>query len=440
MLAASLQTLRGVLKHKLGNDLLWNFGSFATLAVCGVLINFVIAGLRDATSLGVFNIAYATYLIAAQLAIMGVHYSVLRYAAYHKDNAAERGAMFGSGIVLAILLGIVFAALFYFLAPLSGPLFDNTEVADAIRYASFGMLLFPLNKVLINYINGLRNMRAFAVLQSIRYITVLLAIIAVCSSDMPFTYATLSFFAAEALTTFLTLMYLARNGQLRGLKPRYTWLKEHITFGSKGAFGGIFFDMNTRLDVLLLGVFLSEHDVGIYSFAAMLIDGVQHLLAIVRVNFNPILVTALRDTDHAEAKKLLRLSKRYVTLGVVAISVTILVGFWIAVTYLIPDKGFDDGMASLVILLSAFILIGGFSPFDNVLMVTGHPGYQTFQILTVTLVNVVICTMLAPIVGIEGAALGTGLGYMCGTLVTLILGYRLLGWNMLSNQFKVGTN
>jgi O-antigen/teichoic acid export membrane protein len=431
--------IRQTYQAKLGSDLFWTFGSFAILAVCGVLLNVVVAILRDATALGVFNIAYAAYLIGSQLAVIGVHYSVLRHAAYYVDDAAERGSMLGSAILLSSVLGLFAGAALYVFAPLAEPLFKSIEVAESLRYAAFGLLLFPLNKVLISYINGMRFMRAFSVLQSLRYITVLFSVTAVCFTDLPFTYATLSFFIAEALTSVATIFYLARNGHLRGLKPRYDWLKKHLVFGSKGAFGGIFLDMNTRLDVLLLGVFLSERDVGIYSFAAMLVDGIQHLLAIVRVNFNPILVTALRDQKWEESKRLLHLSRRYVTLGVVAISLAILAGFWIAVTYLAAGKGFEEGMVSLIILLGTFILIGGYSPFDNLLMVTGHPGYQTFQILTITLVNVSICTLLVPHVGIEGAAIGTALGYFVGTMMTIVLGYHLLGWNMLRNHVTVKT-
>jgi hypothetical protein len=47
----------------------------------------------------------------------------------------------------------------------------------------------------------------------------------------------------------------------------------------------------------MIGIFLPDREVGIYSFAAMMVDGMYHVLAMVRLNFNPVLVAAVRDSD-----------------------------------------------------------------------------------------------------------------------------------------------
>lgn len=426
--------LAQVLSHKLNRDIAWTFGSFAVLAASGILMNLLIAAFRDAESLGVFNIAYAVYLIGSQFAVMGVHYSVLRYSAYHAEDAATRGTMLGSAILLSVLMGLTAGAVLFMAQPVFQMIFGSEAIATSIRYAALGLLLFPLNKVLISTINGLRHMRAFAVLQSLRYLTVLAAVAVVCLSDVPFHLAPLSFFVAEVITSVASLAYLARAGALSHLGLQKYWLKHHLSFGSKAAIGGIFLDMNTRLDVLILGSMLSAREVGIYSFAAMLVDGVQHILAIIRVNFNPVLVAAVRDHDWPQATMLLRQSKKFVTLGVAVLSACILFGFWVIVSYIVPEKGFAEATASLLVLLGGFTLIAGFAPFDNLLMATGHPFSQTIQTTSITLVNILCCLTLVPTLGILGAALGTALGYVAGLVVLLILSYRLLGWNMLTNQ------
>ncbi|MCC6247653.1 MAG: hypothetical protein IT499_07825, partial [Rubrivivax sp.] len=74
--------------HKLSRDIAWTLGSFVLLAASGMVINLVVAGVRDAAALGVFNQAYAVYIIASQLATLGLHYSVLRHAALHEADEA----------------------------------------------------------------------------------------------------------------------------------------------------------------------------------------------------------------------------------------------------------------------------------------------------------------------------------------------------------------
>lgn len=432
----ALQRLhRLVFAHKISADLAWTFGSFAILAVSGILINIIIAWTRDASALGVFNIAYAVYLIGSQIASLGIHYSVLRHAAYHQEQPEENGPMLLTAIVLSTLLGVVVSITLYLLAPYSIYLFDSANVADALGYAAFGLSLFPLNKTLISYANSLRHMKAFSVLQSIRYLTVLGIVTVVCLSVENFNTATLAFFAAELLTTICCFLYLTKAGLMRHLRFSTHWMKKHLAFGTKGVMAGIFLDLNTRLDVLLLGAMLSEAHVGIYSFAAMLVDGVQHILAIIRVNFNPILVKALRDRDHSLAMRMLTLSKRYVMAGTALLSAVLIVGFLFAVHYVITGKELEQGLASLLILLGGFTLLSAFAPFDGLLMISGHPGYQTAQSATVTVLNVVMCLFLVPMIGIEGAAIATVTGYVSGVAMLVYFSPRLVGWNLLTNHF-----
>jgi O-antigen/teichoic acid export membrane protein len=424
---------RSALQHKINRDIMWTLGSFFVLAASGIFMNIIIVIFRDASSLGIFNLSYAVYLIGSQIAVLGIHNSVMRYAAYHSGNTVERGTMLASASAITLLFGLIFGGLVYLSQPWLVKLFGSEEAAEAIAYTGFGLMLFPLNKVLISYINGLRHMRALSLLQTTRYLTVLTGITIISISSLSFTYATWSFFIAEALTTVSVLVYMGKAGLLKHLAITRKWIKEHLAFGFKGALGSILLDMNTRVDVLLLGVFMSESDVGVYSFAAMVIDGLQHILSMLRVNFNPILVTALRDKDWKQARQLLHYSKIYVSLGTLALALLVIPCFYIFVEYFIANKGLVEGWKVLAILFGTYVLIAGFTPFDNLLLASGHPAYQTIQNMSIALINIILCFILIPSLGIIGAAVSTALSYISGIAIMLILSYLLLGWNMLAN-------
>lgn len=425
--------IRAALKHKINRDIMWTLGSFFVLAASGVLMNIIIVIFRDAASLGIFNLSYAVYLIGSQVAVIGIHNSVMRYTAYHSENIVERGSMLASAMSITLLFGIVFGGGIYMAEPWIAKIFGSEESAEAIAYTGFGLMLFPINKVLISYINGLRHMRALSLLQTTRYLTVLAGIAIVSISSLSFTYATWSFFIAEALTIIYVLVYMGKAGLLKHLSISSKWIKSHLEFGFKGALGSILLDMNTRVDVLLLGVFLSESDVGVYSFAAMVIDGLQHILSMLRVNFNPILVTALRDKDWKQARQLLHYSKIYVFLGTLALALLVIPCFYIFVEYFIANKELVEGWKVLAILFGSYVIISGFTPFDNLLLASGHPAYQTIQNMSIAIVNIILCFLLIPTFGIIGAAISTALSYITGIAIMLILSYLLLGWNMLSN-------
>ncbi len=420
--------------RKLSRDIVWTAGSFFILAASGIAINVAIAVLRDPSALGIFNLSYAVYIIASQFAAAGVHYSVLRSSAHYSDDAETRRRLLWTGASLALALGLLVGAAIWLAAPLFGQLFNSAASGRAIAWVGLGLTLFPLNKVLISYINGMRHMRAFSVLQAARYILVMAWVVGVALSDLAFEAASLAFFAAELVTVIAALLYLGRAGLLGRYTFDRAWLTQHVRFGLKSLPSGMFLEINTRVDVLIIGIFLSEREVGIYSFAAMLADGLYHMLAMVRVNVNPILVAARRDQAWEQSLRLMRLSRRGMLPLVSLASLLIGAGYFIAVEHILVKPELLEGLVPLAILLGGLTLISTFVPFDNLLMVSGFPGYQTLQNFVVVVTNIVLNIILIPQLGIAGAALGTAASYMVGLIVLFSMSRRLVGWNLLTNK------
>lgn len=421
-------------QHKLTRDITYTLGSFAVLAASGIVINIAVTALRDASALGVFNLAYAIYIVLSQFAAWGLHYSTLRHAAYYEDDQRERSGMLITAGALALLFGSGITAATVWLAPQLGSLFDSPRSGTAIAYAALGLVFFPLNKVLLAYLNGLRRMKVFSLLQALRYATVMLAATAVAASPFPIEMATLAFLLAEILTLAAAVFYLRRRQLVNFVAAQRTWVIRHLQFGTKGLLSGLFAEMNSRIDVILVGFFLDERATGIYSFAAMLVDGLYHVLAMVRINFNPILVTAVKNQDWDSAGALRRQSGRIVPWAMAGLSALVLAAFYLLAEVLMPGKGLIDGLPALLILLFGLNLIAVLVPFDNLMMVSGHPGYQTIQQVTMVGVNIVVAMLALPSLGIEGAAIGTSASYVANGMALIIFARRLLGWNLLYNR------
>jgi O-antigen/teichoic acid export membrane protein len=431
-----VQTLADRLRsHKLSRDIAWTLGSFVLLAASGMVINLVVAGVRDAAALGVFNQAYAVYIVASQLATLGLHYSVLRHAALHESDEVVRGRMFFTAAACALGLGVAAALVVGLGAGAFATLFDSPATGRAIAWAATGLTLFSLNKVLLAYLNGLRRMKAFSVLQGLRYLMVMAVVCAVAAGPWPIERITIGFLAAEVVTAAAAVGYLARCRLARHLHFDTGWLGQHARFGAKGLAAGMFAEFNSRIDVLLIGVFLPDREVGIYSFAAMMVDGVYHVLAMIRINFNPVLVGALRDGDHAQAMGLRRQSARWVLPATGAMALAAVGALWVLSTWVVPHKDLHEGMPSLLILMSGLVLVSALVPFDNLLMVSGHPGYQTLQQVATVAANAAVAVALLPLWGIAGAAAGTAVSYLAGAAALLVFSRRIVGWNLLANRF-----
>ncbi|VVT29496.1 oligosaccharide flippase family protein [Hoeflea sp. EC-HK425] len=425
-----------VLSNKLSSDIAWTMGSFMILAMSGIVINIVVAYFRGTEDLGVFNLAYSVYIIVSQIAALGVHYSVLRYAAMNQENPRELGSMLGSALLVVTVLGLLMAALVFVSEPLFARAYDSERAARAISYAAFGIALFPASKVLISFLNGLRHMKAFSVLQAARYIMVAAVVTAFSVSDQDFTLASLCFVVAEIVTLAAAVIYIASQRLVQLVRIKKSWLREHTSFGGRSLLAGMFGEINTRVDVLCLGLFLGDREVGIYSFVAMLLDGLYHLLAMVRVNFNPILVNCVRDSGWPEAQRLLRLSKRFIPLIMIALSAIVFAFYWLVAFQLVPERGLQEGTVVLLILLGGLVATSPFIPFDNMMLISGYPGRQTLQQAVAFVVNVSLNLALIPVVGIEGAAIGTASSYLAAVVSLILMTDRRLGWNLLTNRVK----
>ncbi|BDE69895.1 hypothetical protein GY15_31325 [Delftia sp. 670] len=434
--ALSAQLLHSLRHQKLSQDIAYSLGSFVVLAISGIVINIVVTAQRDVTTLGVFNIAYAVYILASQFAVWGLHYSVLRHTAYHQNDASERGRMLCTAGVCAVGMGLLAAVGVMFAEPLFLRIFQSEVTARAIGNAALGLSVFPLNKVLLAYLNGLRAMRAFSVLQALRYFLVMLLVAGIASTSMPAETLTLCFVVAEAGTALAAMAFIARYRLAGTLGFTRTWAHTHYRFGSKGLVAGMFTEINSRVDVLMIGFFLSERETGIYSFAVMLVDGLYQVLAMVRINFNPMLVAALRDGDHGAMVKLRRQSATYVLPTALVLAAGLLLGYYLFATFVMPSKGLMEGFSALVVLLCALVGVSFLVPFDNLMMVSGHPGYQTGQQMTTVTANVLVAAALLPSLGMAGAAAGTAASYVAGTAMLIYLAKRIQGWNLLANTFR----
>lgn len=421
-------------RHKLTRDIAWSMGSFFILAISGIVINIVVTAVRDAAALGVFNLAYAVYIVVSQFAVWGIHYSVLRYSAFYAQDLEQRSRMLVTAGAMSLVLGAFFATAIYLAEPLLSAAFDSQQTGRAIQYAAFGLVVFPLNKVLLAYLNGLREMKAFSILQGLRYSTVMVVVSVVAVSDLDNAVMTLGFLVAEMLTASLALWLIARSHLARLGTVSLSWVKRHFVFGSKGLLGGMFAEVNSRIDVLLIGFFLDERSTGIYSFAAMLVDGLYHVLAMIRINFNPLLVAAVRDQNWAQAGELRRQSSRFVRPVVIALSALLVVSYAVLSLWVVPGKGLMEGFWSLLVLLLGLNIIAVLVPFDNLMVVSGHPGYQAAQQVSTVTVNALVAVAFIPWFGIEGAALGTATSYLAGMTLLYLFTRRLLGWDLLRNE------
>lgn len=414
------------LKSRFNSEVVWNLASVGILGVSGILINGFIASWRGAEALGVFNQVFAIYIMLSQIAVGGVHLSVLKHVSHHQTDRALCGQIAGSGLLLGLILSLPVAAMAWLLSDWIGDLLSSPDVARGMVLAAPGLVFFSLNKILLNALNGLRSMRAYAVLQAMRFILILGSVVIILAWEWPSYCLGFALTSSELILFLVTLLYVRASAvpQLMSSMTR-SWFGEHISFGLRGFLAGLLSEMNTRVDILMLGYFTTDAAVGIYSFAAILAEGFCQIPLVVRRNLDPIFGRAFAEGDRGRIQDAARKVRRIMYPLMGAITILAVATYPLLLRLCGAESGLGPSWLVFGILMAGILVNAGYRPFLGIFIQGGRPGVYTLLILLAVASNIILNFALIPMLGIYGAATATSIVFVVEALLIVILARRM---------------
>jgi len=408
-------------------DVAWNVAGLAVAGGGGILANVLVLSVCGAEALGLFNLVFAIYLVVSQLAVGGVQYSVISHYARSVDPEREGPALVSSAVALVFLLGVVIAAAVHAAAPVIAAAMDKPEVVAGLRWAAPGLLFFAVNKTLLMAVNARRHMRMFAVFQSVRCL-LLIASLAVLAAVASPEHLAAALTMAEAVLLVLLLVYTRmRVCPLSWRVVDRAWLRRHAGFGMRGFLTGVLGEMNTRVDVIMLGFFADNAMIGVYSFSAMLAEGFAQLSVVVRQNMDPLIGRHVARGTLAELPVLTRRVRRIFAPAMVVLAVLFSAGYVAVLWWFDVPAQWQTGALVLAILLGALAANATYRPFLGILIQGGRPGVNTILVAALVVMNILLNAVLIPWFGLPGAAVATGLVFIAEAVAIRMLARRLWG-------------
>jgi O-antigen/teichoic acid export membrane protein len=414
-------------RSRLTRDAAWNYVAFAATAAVGAGVMFLIAGIKGSAALGVFAQLYAVHVIAAQVAVFGVHDSTQKHVAEHAGPEADDGPIVASGMRLVLLTATGLAVL---LAAAAGPASRFTgsdDVGRGLVLVAPGVVCFALNKVLFGALNGRGALRACALMQIARATFVLVAAGIAVLPVVPVFAVGGIFAAAELLLLPLLLaMVGVRWGEGRSVHGR-RWRGRHASFGGLGLVNSILLETHLRVDVLTLSYFVSDRAIGTYAFAVLFAEGIYQIPVVLRTVAYPTVVRLASQQARDELSRTVR--RLSVASGGIcaAASMVLLLVYPVVAAY--ADAAFAEvGTPVLRVLLLGMTVYAFVVPFDQLLLQSGYPGRQSALMATYVAANVVLNLVLIPRLGLMGAAAATAIALAVGAVLLLAASWRWLGY------------
>ena len=411
---------------KFRSDVAWNIGSLAIAGGSGIVLNVLIGLVYDAAALGVFNQVFAAYILGSQVAALGVHHSVLQQVAAAEERSG-RAAATTSGLAVAIALGVAVAGMFALAAPLIGSLVSSPDVGTGVLYVVPALLFFAVDKITLGAINGARRMRWYALLQGAR-VGLMLPAFAICALlEVDRSVLPVIITAAEGVTLVLSLVCIR---DLLTRLPSADLLrraKDHLAFGAKGFMSGVLAELNTRVDVLMLGYFSTDTVVGIYSFAAIIAEGLFQLLVVFRTNYAPLCARLLATDEHEELSGLIRRGRNRTYLASIAVAAAAVAAYTFVLPLIIHSPIATESASYFAVLIAGMALVSGYIPFSQLLLHARFPGWHTYLMLATAAVNLIANVILIKTIGPIGAAVGTSIAFVSMIVLLNVLVRRLTG-------------
>jgi O-antigen/teichoic acid export membrane protein len=414
--------------NKFATDTVWSYAAFAVMATGGLVINVVVGAAFGATGLGIFGQAMAVFVIAGHASAAGLHNATFRTIALTPDVPAD---ILMSGLAAALPFALGTAVLTLVCAPAIGDLLNSPATAMAIIWMAPGLLFFGFNKIGLAALNGMALMQRHAVGQMLRYLVITATVAAVAATDDGPERLGAAFSAAE-IAVSLYLVVATRPLRRRG-DTGASWGRAYamLQFGLRSFGASLMADINLRVDTLMLGLFLGDREVGIYAFAAMLVEGLGNVTLVLRNLVNPRLTRLLAAGDGAAIRRLVT-RVQLVSWPVLIFAFILAWLFYQPAVRLVNGTGeLEQGLAVLLILIAMMAPYLTYSTFEEVLMLSGHAGAQSLFQISVTFTNAMLNLALIPSLGIQGAAIATGLASLLACLLLVVMvryrtGYLLL--------------
>jgi O-antigen/teichoic acid export membrane protein len=207
-----------------------------------------------------------------------------------------------------------------------------------------------------------------------------------------------------------------------------SWIKKHFKFGLKAMFGGALMEINTRVDILIIGIILGYNSVGIYSFASMIAEGYSQLYSVLKGNIDAIFSRDINKKNNLLINKSISVMRRIYIPLIIFVSLLIIILYKpIFLNIFQLDENFiQKSWIVLIIIMISMTSVSFLRPFIGLLISLNRPFYFSIIVLVGVLINLILNLILIPKIGINGAAFATGFAFIVETILLFYIGKKLI--------------
>ncbi len=402
--------------------------TFLILRIFGMVIAYAFTLLvtrkLGASAWGIFALSFTVLQIASVLSRLGLDGALLRFIAQYKAQGKGKTAfsIYLKSLKVVIPISLFLTALLYYLAPIiANEVFNKDYLSEYLQIMSLGILPFTLLFINSESLRSLKKIKEYTFFQSIfpyflafAFVFMLLMV----SFKLTEKEVVLSFVFAIFITCVFSFLFLIKEFKNLSGNSEEVPLKSILSVSLPMFMSSSLFMVMSWTDIIMLGIFRTQEEVGIYNVAVRLSMITSFTLAAVNSIGAPKFAELWGKKDIEGLKKVAQQSTKLIFWT----SAPILVLYLLFPSFFMGLFGeeFKEGALALVILTVGQFVNAACGSVGYILQMTGKQVIVQNVILMSLIINIVFNYLLIPIYGIFGASFASVISVIFWNLVFLL--------------------
>jgi O-antigen/teichoic acid export membrane protein len=384
-------------------------------------ITFLLARLLGPAGAGLYYQSFAFLAFLGLVASGGFTLTLTRYVAVHRaddDDGALRGTV-RLGLLTPALGATAIGIVLYVFAPwLAQSVFDEPRLSTLLRFVAVALPPTAYTDAALSATQGFKTMKPYALINLFFEPTCRIVLtVALLGAGWGLTGVMIALLVTNITSALLASVALKRLMGRLAAPPRYD-VREIFTFSALSWFANLASNGLLWADTIILSIYDSASDVGVYQVATRLTLLATVFVSPVTTSFSP----RIADLWRRERHDLLAKTYRLITSWVFRLALPPFVMLFVFPRELLAlfGPGFEKGITVTVIMTVAWLLNSLSGPSGYMLTMSGRPMTQMTNNLAGLAMNVALNVWLIPRYGIVGAATAWAVSLMVITWARVV--------------------
>jgi O-antigen/teichoic acid export membrane protein len=363
-------------------------------------------------------------MFGMQFAAFGMGAALTKYVAQFYDDTKKTSEYITSGIIGSTISGTLIGIALYFSSSIIAiDFFDIPTMEELLKVTALCFPFIAIQKAVIGTLNGYRKMRAFALVNIIQNVSVvLLSLGLVLLLNMNVLGAVIGYVVPTIVIGTCSL-YLTRHDMKPSSFMGKTVLREISWFGFYVVLANSIGLINTQIDSLLIGYFMDETEVGYYAVAVLFMQLLLLMPQAIQRITTPSISAYYGKGNLEEISELIKKTILKTAMLIVPIMALLAISGQFLIEIIFTEE-FLPAYTPLLILLIGYSIYAVFVSIGTCLSSMGKVN-MVFKISFVcALINTTLNVLLIPQYGLIGAASATTASLLFTTLINMIYIYK----------------